>query len=69
MGWLSGATTIAAVLTLVMRQPVGRCAAGVKMLSRYRALVLHIMSRRQGFVEQAGSPLEIDAFITLHAQV
>jgi hypothetical protein len=31
-----------------MRQPVGRCAAGVKMLLRYRASVLHIMSRRQG---------------------
>jgi len=51
MGWLSGATTIAAVLTLVMRQPVGGYAAGVKMLSRYRASVLHIMSPRQGFVE------------------
>jgi hypothetical protein len=30
-----------------MRQPVGRCAAGVWMLLRYRASVLHIMSRRQ----------------------
>ena len=33
-----------------MRQPVGRCAAGVRMLLRYRASVLHIMSRRQGLL-------------------
>jgi hypothetical protein len=53
MGWLrgcvaSGATTNRSRADARMRQPVGRCAAGVKMLLRYRASVLHIISRRQG---------------------
>lgn len=32
-----------------VRQLVGRCVAGVCMLLRYRASVLHIMSRRQAW--------------------